>query len=387
MKKICVVTATRAEYDGLFPLIKKIKKQKYFSLQLVVTGAHLSKDFGLTYKKIQKDGFKIHKEINMLSSDDKAVNISKAMAIELEEFSRYLAVSRPDIIVILGDRYELLPICIAAMNELIPVAHISGGEITEGALDDQVRHAVTKFSFLHFTANKKYRKRVIQLGENPNRVFAFGELSIENIKKEKLLSKEELKKELGFELDKPYALITFHPVTLENNTAGKQFAELLRALDATDLKAILTKSNADIGGRIINKIAKDYAKKKFKKAILFDNLGRILYLSAMKHAELVLGNSSSGICEAPSFSVPTVNIGDRQKGRIQSKTTVNCQPNYSDILNTIKEVRRDSFRKKIKNAKNPYENKSTSGKIIKTLKNFLSKKNITLKKKFYDIKF
>ncbi|MDR1253672.1 MAG: UDP-N-acetylglucosamine 2-epimerase [Oscillospiraceae bacterium] len=409
MKNICVVTAARSEYGPLYPLLSKIRQDEKLDLKLIATGSHLSGEFGFTYRTIEKDGFKIDRKIDMLLSSDTGAGISKSMGLALIGFADYFCENKPDMLILLGDRYELLPICSAAMNEMIPIAHISGGEITEGAIDDSIRHAITKLSYLHFTANEEYRKRVIQLGESPERVFAFGELGLENIFCQKLLSKQELEntlneckadknyhvktcneraeRKLKFSFDDPYALVTFHPVTLELESAKLQFKELLKAIDLMDINVIFTKSNADKGWRVINRLIDEYANNNPEKCTAFENMGELNYLSAMKYCAMVLGNSSSGIWEAPSFGVPTVNIGDRQKGRVRAKTTLDCNPNFDDILKAMKRAMSKDFRDSIKGAINPYGGGNTSEKIISVIKDFLFSNKIDLKKKFWDIKF
>jgi GDP/UDP-N,N'-diacetylbacillosamine 2-epimerase (hydrolysing) len=385
LKKVCVITATRAEYDGLYPLLKKFKNSKSLKLELVVTGAHLCEEFGNTYEKIEKDGFKISQKIHMLLSSDSANAISKSVALGIISFADYFSQKKPDMIVLMGDRYELLSVCISAANEIIPIAHISGGEITEGAIDDNIRHAITKFSYLHFVANEEYRKRVIQLGEDPNRVFAFGELSLENIVSQNFLSLRDLEKKINFPLANPYVLVTFHPTTLENDSAKKQFEQLLLALSKTNFKIIFTKTNADKGRKIINKFIDKFVNEDPTKSIAFKSLGRELYLNVMKFCSMVIGNSSSGIYESPSLNVPSINIGDRQKGRIQSESTVNCEAICSEILKSIKKVSSKNFKNKIKSIQNPYKKNDTSKKIFKTIEDFLTVKEINIKKKFYDL--
>jgi GDP/UDP-N,N'-diacetylbacillosamine 2-epimerase (hydrolysing) len=383
-KTICVVTATRAEYDGLYPLLKKIKERSFLKLDLVVTGAHLCQEFGNTYKKILDDGFEIKEKIDMLLASDSASAISKSMAVELFGFADYFSKNKPDLLVILGDRYELLPVCFSALNEMIPIAHISGGEITKGAIDDNIRHAITKFSYLHFVANDEYRRRVIQLGENPNRVFAFGELSLENVLNEKLLSKNDLEKCINFKLDKPYVLITFHPETISKKSVENQISELINALKCLNLKIIFTKANADKGGRVVNKAICNFVNENPKNRIFFDNLGRKYYLSAMKYCDMIIGNSSSGIYESPSFFIPNINIGARQEGRVRAFNTVDCDLSSAEILKAIHKVMCVDFKNKIKTLKNPYEGKNTSEKIVEVIIEFLLNGKLDVKKEFYD---
>jgi GDP/UDP-N,N'-diacetylbacillosamine 2-epimerase (hydrolysing) len=372
--------------------LSKIKKDPDLTLKLVATGAHLSPEFGSTYKQIEQDGFVIDRKIDMLLSGDEPVAVNKSMGAEFFGFADYFSQNRPDLIIVLGDRYELLPVCICALIEKIPIAHISGGEVTEGAIDDCVRHAVTKLSYLHFVANEEFKKRVIQMGEDPQRVFAFGELGLENILGQELFCRQELKnklenlgKSVPFSLEEPYALVTFHPETLTQNSQNDSINELFVALEQSGLNAILTKSNADVGGRTINAQIDRYEQKNSSKCVAFKNLGEPLYLSAMKHCALVLGNSSSGIWQAPSFCVPSVNIGDRQKGRMQAKSTINTPAQNQQITKAIQKALSPEFLQSIKNTQNPYGNGNTSKRILSTIKKFIFDSKIDLKKPFFDI--
>ncbi|MBU5676666.1 UDP-N-acetylglucosamine 2-epimerase (hydrolyzing) [Alkaliphilus sp. MSJ-5] len=386
MKKICVITGTRAEYGLLKPLIKKISQDKELQLQLIVTGMHLSPEFGLTYKEIESDEFNIDEKVEILLSSDTSVGISKSMGLAIISFSETYERLKPDIIIVLGDRYEIFAAVSASTIARIPVAHLHGGETTEGAFDEAFRHCITKMSYLHFTSTEEYRQRVIQLGENPSRVFNVGAIGIESIKSINLLSKEEFEKSINFKLGKMTALVTFHPVTLENNTSENQFKNLLDVLDEVpDLKIIFTKSNSDTNGRIINKMIYDYVEKNKNKAVAFDSLGQLRYLSAMKYIDVVVGNSSSGIIEAPSFSIPTVNIGDRQKGRIQGRTIINCNSTKKEIYDSLLKALSLGFKEKIKDNINPYGHGNVSDKILCQIKKSLNH-GIDLKKIFYDFK-
>lgn len=385
MKKICILTATRAEYGLLKPIIKKLMLEQEFDVRIIVTGAHLSTEFGLTYKEIELDGIIIDEKIEILLSSDTPTAISKSMGLALISFSSYFERQKPDMLIVLGDRYETLAVCIAAMNERIPIAHLYGGEITEGAVDDSIRHAITKLSYLHFTSTDAYRNRVIQLGEQPDRVFCVGAIGIENILQEKLLSKSDLESEINFSLDLPYVMITFHPVTLEDNSAQNQFQELLKALEKyTNMKMIFTKANADTNGRIINSMIDEFTKHN-NNAIAFSSMGSLKYLSALKYCKLVIGNSSSGLLEAPSFCIPTINIGDRQKGRLQASSVVNCEPIEEEVIAAIDKALDAEFAEIVRKTKNPYGNGDTSSKIIQVIKSVFTSK-IDLKKKFYDCK-
>lgn len=385
MKKICIITSTRADYGLLVPIIEKIKNDKNLKLQLIVTGMHLSPEFGLTYKQIEEDGYEITEKIEILLSSDTAIGISKSMGLTIISFSEAFERIKPDLIIALGDRYEIFSAVSTAHISKIPIAHLYGGETTQGAFDEALRHCISKMSYLHFTSTEEYKKRVIQLGENPNRVFNVGALGIENIKNMKLLSKIELEKQIDFELKDKYALVTFHPVTLEKSTSKTQFQNLLNALEEIqDLKVIFTKTNSDTDGRILNKMIDDFVIKNPEKYKAFTSMGQLKYLSAMKYSCMVIGNSSSGIVEAPSFKIPTINIGDRQKGRIQGETIINTYPCKDDILRSIQIATINIENSSYKNVINPYGDGCTSEKIIKEIKNQLEAK-INLKKKFYDI--
>lgn len=385
MKKICILTATRAEYGLLKPIIIKLMGVSEFDVRVVVTGAHLSPEFGLTYKEIEDDGIKIDKKIEILLSSDTPTSISKSMGLAMVSFADYFEELMPDMLLVLGDRYETLAVSCVAMNQRIPIAHLYGGEITEGAVDESIRHAITKLGYLHFTSTEEYRNRVIQLGENPDRVFCVGAIGIENILNEKLLSKGELEYSIDFKLDKPYAVVTFHPVTLENSSAEEQFQELLTACKQfKDMKFIFTKANADTDGRIINRMIDNFVKEN-KNTVAFTSLGMQRYLSALKYCSMVIGNSSSGLLEAPSFGIPTINIGDRQKGRLQADSIINCEPILSEILEAIEKASSDEFLDKVKETINPYGDGNTSVKVVNIVKKFTLEKSINLKKQFFDI--
>ena len=382
-RKICVVTGTRAEFGLLYWLMKEIESDCELELQLMVTGMHLSPEFGLTYKEIEKD-FKINKKIEMLLSSDTAIGISKSMALAQISFSEAYAELNPDILVLLGDRYEIFSAATSAMIGKIPIAHLHGGESTEGAFDEAIRHSITKMSHLHFTAADDYLRRVIQLGENPRFVFNVGGMGIENMLKLKLLNKKEFEKSINFKLNTKNILVTFHPVTFDNMTSQKQFQNILDVIDELeDTTIIFTKANSDTDGRIINLMIDNYVRENVSKSICFTSLGQIRYLSALKFVDAMVGNSSSGLLEAPSFKIATINIGDRQKGRLEAKSVINTSLKKEDIGAAFKKIYTQEFQDILKDIKNPYENGSSSKKIIKVLK----KINLTkiLKKKFYDL--
>ena len=384
-RKICVVTGTRAEYGILFQLLKGLKKEKLFDLKLIVTGMHLSPEFGLTYKEIIKDGFKIDKKIEMIVSGDTPSDISKSVGIGFIGFSEAYKDIKPDLIIVLGDRYELLAASYTANIFGIPICHIHGGESTEGLIDEATRHSITKMSQLHMVANKVYFKRVEQLGEQKNRIFLVGGLGIDNIKKFKFLKKNILEKELGFKFGKKNLLVTFHPVTLEKNTTEVHFKNLLDALNSfSEIKVIFTKPNSDTYGRKIIYMIDEYVKNNPDRACSFVSLGQMRYLSTLKYIDGVVGNSSSGLLEVPTFKKGTINIGNRQKNRLKATSVIDCKPNKMEIINSIKKIYSKSFKERIRNTVNPYGNGGASNKVIKILKK-INYENLLLKK-FNDIK-
>lgn len=384
-RKICIVTGTRAEYGLLYWLIKEIETDSELQLQVIATGMHLSPEFGLTYQMIEKE-FKIDKKIEVLLSSDTAVGISKSMGLAQISFAESYEELKPDIVVVLGDRYEIFSAVTTAMIARIPVAHLHGGETTEGAFDESIRHSITKMSHLHFTATEEYRNRVIQLGEHPSRVFNVGGMGIENIKRLKLLSKEEFEKSIDFKLNKKNILVTFHPVTLENSTAKFQFQELLNAIDELqDTNIIFTKANSDTDGRAINQMIDEYVSKNSHKSVGFTSLGQLRYLSALQYVDAMVGNSSSGLAEAPSFKIGTINIGDRQKGRIKADSVIDCEPTKESILKAFDKLYSQDFKYLIQVTKNPYGDGCASKKIVEVLKT-IELDNI-LKKSFFDIRF
>lgn len=387
MKTICVVTSSRAEYGILKPLIQKLLLEPQFDIKIAVTGMHLSKQFGNTYQEIEQDGIRIDKKISILTGEDSSIGISKTLAAAVEEFAKYFHNSSPDMLIILGDRYEMIGVALAAMNERIPIAHLHGGETTEGAIDEGIRHSITKLSYLHFTSTEEHRRRVIQLGESPDRVFNVGALGVENVLHTKLYEYQQLCQELRLDKDRSYALVTYHPVTLENDSKDslKALKQLLEALEEfPDMEYVITKANADAGGKAINEYLDRYVKTN-KQMHLFDSLGMKRYLSAVKYSAFVIGNSSSGIIEVPSFHVPTVDVGIRQRGRMCAASVLHCGETKEEIVEAIKKVRQSQFLEMCKKVKNPYGNGDTSTQIVEILKQKLLKETIDLKKKFYDI--
>lgn len=384
IKKICVVTGSRAEYGLLYWLMKEISEDKDFELQLIVTGMHLSSEFGLTYKDIEKD-FKIDKKIEMLVSSDTHIGVSKSMGLAQISFAETYEELQPDLLLVLGDRTEIFSAVVSAMISNIPIAHLHGGELTQGSVDEFIRHSITKMSHLHFTATEEYRKRVIQLGENPNRVFNVGSLGIENIKKYTLLNKEEFENSIDFKLNKKNILVTYHPETVESdNTNEIYFKELLDSLgELTDTNIIFTKANSDRGGRVINKMIDTFVMKNSDNCVSFSSLGQLRYFSALQYVDIVLGNSSSGLIEVPSFKTATINIGDRQKGRVCAQSVINIEARKNLILKVIQKVYSKSFQNILLNCQNPYEKDNSAETILNIIKSS-NLKNI-IKKSFYDL--
>lgn len=382
--KLLAVTGSRAEYGLLKPLLQAILKVPTLQLQILVTGMHLSPEFGLTYKQIEKDGFRIDEKVEMLLSADTDTAIVKSTAIGMMGIVDALQRLKPDWVIILGDRFETFAAAFAAYQTKIPIIHLHGGELTEGATDDAMRHAITKMSFLHFTSTNEYRKRVIQLGESPDRVFNVGALGLEAFRTIKLLSKKELEAQLNLQFGKENFLITYHPATLEKVTAQQQVEELLKALDAFKYaKLIFTMPNADAGGRGIMELLNQYLEKNPGRVNVFTSLGQLRYLSLLKQVQVVIGNSSSGIIEVPQMQIPTINIGSRQQGRIKGKTIIDSNTDANSIIKAIRISLSPQFRTQCKNAKNPYKKNSTATSIIKSICKTGKPKSV--KKSFFDL--
>ncbi len=378
--KICVVTGSRAEYGLLHWVMKGIEEESNLELQIVATGMHLSPEYGLTYKQIETDGFKVDEKVEMLVSSDTAIGIAKSIGLGVIGFSETFQRLQPDLILVLGDRYEILAAVQAALVAKIPVGHIAGGDITEGAYDDSIRHSITKMSHLHFVTNEQAFRRVKQLGENPSLIYNVGSPGLDHLNKVELLSREELEKSLDFKLREKNFLVTFHPVTLEQLPAAEQFEELLNALSTfkEEVGIIFTKPNSDNDSRELIRMIDEYVKRN-PNTKAFTSLGQLRYLSAIKHCDLVIGNSSSGLYEVPSFGKPTINIGDRQKGRLQATSIINCKTEKDDIVSAIQQ----GFKLDCSNATNPYGDGHSSKRIIEILKSFIDFKKL-LKKRFYE---
>ncbi len=383
MRKVCVFTGTRAEFGLLRPVMERIQAEASLDLQILASGMHLSPEFGLTWREIEAAGLPVHEKVEMLTSSDTAVGLCKSMGLGLCAFPEALERLSPDVLVILGDRFEAFSAAAAAMICRVPIAHLHGGEATHGLIDEPIRHAITKMSHLHFTSTEAYRRRVIQLGEDPRRVFNVGALGVENIRRLELVDRDELATDIGFSLDEPYVMVTFHPVTLERATAGEQFGALLEALDAKGIRAIFTKANADTDGRVINRMIDDFVACRPGEAVGFTSLGLVRYLSALRGCAAAVGNSSSGILEAPALEVPTVNIGDRQNGRVKPRSVIDCAPEAGDLGRALDAALAPAFKASLAGMEQPYEKRGTSRRIVEVLREF-DLRDI-LKKRFHDL--
>ena len=387
MKKIAVVTATRAEYGLLSPVVRELRKSGNEELRcdLIVTGTHLSEDYGMTVKEIEAEGQKIDHRIAIPVKSDTETDISSNQAETLVKFTKLFVSENYDAVLLLGDRYETLAIAIAASNTHTPVFHMCGGDTTEGAMDEWIRHSITKMSYLHFVTNEDSRRRVIQLGEEPSRVFDYGSTSIDNIINVADMSKEDALESIGLG-DCRYVLCTYHPVTMERNTVDESIEAFLAAIEHfEDVQFIVTKSNADQGGARINALL-DEGAERISNLHVYTSLGVRRYLSLMKHAEAVAGNSSSGIIETPAFHIPTVNIGDRQKGRLQAESVINCGGSAEEIISAVSRAMDEDFRTFCKGVNSPYGDGHAAKQIAEKITDILLNGEIDLKKHFYDIK-
>lgn len=378
-RKVCVVTGTRAEYGLFYPIMKKIQNSNALELQLIATTMHLSEEFGSTYKQIEKDGFKIDEKIeNLLVSDSKS-SVAKSTGLATILLSDAFNKLQPDVVLLLGDRFETHAAATTAMLMNIPIAHIHGGEITEGAVDEQIRHSITKMSHLHFASTEEYRQRIIQMGEDPSRVFTSGAPGIDNIMNLELLSKTELEDDLNWKFGDRSVLFTYHPVTLDSSDINSDINCVFAILEQMGLNVLFTYANADDSGRLINQKIEEFCQAKSTKYRVVKSLGQLRYLSAMKYVDILVGNTSSGIIEAASFQKPVVNIGDRQKGRLQSGNVVDC--NVETLTNAIKQALSNDFQDSCKTINNVYGNGNASGTIVE----ILSKEELSVVKKFVDM--
>ncbi|ERI68237.1 UDP-N-acetyl-D-glucosamine 2-epimerase, UDP-hydrolysing [Clostridium sp. KLE 1755] len=385
-KKIAVVTATRAEYGVLRRILKILNEDDNIQMLLYVTGTHLSKEYGYTVEEIQNDLIPIRRMVDINVRCGGAVEVAETISTAQVKFVKAFLEDLPDILLVVGDRYELLPICTSALLLRIPIAHISGGEVTEGAIDDIIRNCITKMSYLHFPACAEYKNRIIQMGEDPERVFDFGDIGVDSLLNTERLTKTQLEESMLIKLDRPFSLVTFHPVTMQQDSL-EQLTELLLAIEQKkEYLYIITKANADMGGEDINKRLEEFCKT-HDHCILFSSLGNQRYISLLALCDFVMGNSSSGIYEAPAFRKPVVNIGDRQKGRVKAECVVDCLPKRKDIIAAIEKTEDNAFRNSIKNMQMPFTGGATAENIIDTIKDFLNNNRISLMKGFYDINF
>lgn len=380
--RVCVVTSTRADYGLLSPLIKALMRKEKIQVEVVATGMHLEEAYGNTYREIEEDGIAFHKiPIQEKETSENAVSVTMANAIT--RFSEFFSKNPYELMIVLGDRYEILAVSIAAVNAHIPIAHLYGGDTTEGAMDEYYRHAITKMSYLHFTSTKVAHDRVVQMGESPSRVFKVGSLGVDNALKVPLLSKNELAAELDFPLGEKYGVVTFHPVTMEHDAIEEQMQQLLAALDQfPDMQFIISKGNSDVGGNVINRAWEEYAAK-HENVYLTASLGMKKYFSALKYATMCIGNSSSGLVEVPSFGIPTVNIGNRQKGREQGNTVFNCEPKAEEIARTMRIAMMPENREKCALCENPYGDGNAVGRIVNQIADYLYNDKLMLQKEFY----
>lgn len=381
--RICVITGTRADYGQLRRVMELIRRRKGFGLQIIATGMHLSPEFGLTFREIERDGFTIDRKVETLLSADTTTGIAKSMGLGIIGISVALEELRPDLLLVLGDRFEIFAAVAAATVLRIPVAHLHGGETTEGAFDEALRHAITKMAHIHFVAAEEYRRRVIQLGEHPSRVFKVGGLGVDIIKTQRLLGRGATEKALGFTFGSRNLLVTFHPVTLERATASKQMTELLTAFrKIPETHLIFTMPNADTDGRDMMQILRAFVQSRTN-ARVYTSLGQQLYLSCLQFVDAVVGNSSSGLTEAPSFNKGTINIGDRQRGRIRAKSVIDCEARASSIGRALDLIYSPAFKTRTENVRNPYGKGGASERIVRVLERTSLRK--VLKKSFYDI--
>lgn len=382
-RKICVVTGSRSEYGLLRWVMEGIRDTPGLQLQLVVTGMHLSPEFGLTYREVEQDGFTIDRKLEMLLSSDTPTGLAKSMGLGLIGFGEILQQLQPDLMVVLGDRFEIFSAAAAATIARVPVAHLHGGETGEGAFDEAIRHSITKMSHLHFVAAEEYRQRVIQLGEHPDRVFLVGGLGIDSIRRLALLDRSALEASIEFQLGRRNLLITFHPVTLEHATSSRQMSELLAALETLeDTRLIFTLPNADTDGRalidMVERFVADHAN-----ARAYTSLGQLRYFSCIQHVDGVVGNSSSGLTEVPSFRKGTINLGDRQRGRLKSKSVIDCNPDRQSIIAAVERLYSPAFQRVLETTRNPYGEGGASDKIVEAVRDHPLEG--ILKKSFFDL--
>ena len=385
MIRIAVLTATRAEYGLMRQLLFRLKDDPEIDLDLLVTGTHLSRKYGMTVNEIIDDGIPIAVRIRILVEKNGEIDVSKTMACALVRFSEYFSEHKYDLLFVDGDRYETLAVCIAAINNNIPIAHCGGGATTEGSKDEYWRHAITKLSYIHFPTTEIYKKRIVRMGENPFRICVSGSPGLENIRVMELGTIEDVETKVGLRLDSPYALVTFHPAISEDDTIVSQVSELLAACsEIIDMKFIFTLANADRGGERVNELLEKYCKSYGDSAVCVASMGSFYYLTAMKYCEFVMGNSSSGLIEAPSFGIPAINIGDRQKGRERAQSVIDCELEKNSILTAVDKARTRQFKEFCRTVKNPNGDGYASEKIIKKIKDMYSCGALNMEKVFFD---
>lgn len=383
---ICVATGTRADYGLLRPVMRAIERESLLRLQVIAAGMHLAPEFGLTWREIEADGFRIDRKVEMLLSSDSPVGTSKSMGMGMISFAEAFRELSPDVLVVLGDRFEIFSAAAAATVTRLPIAHIHGGEVTRGAYDDSFRHAITKMAHLHFTSTETYRKRVIQLGEQPERVFHTGAPGLDTIGEMELMDRNLFEEAAEFPLGKRNLLVTYHPATRGGEDAEEAFGELLAALDTLeDTHLLFTLPNADTGGRVIIDLIGEYVEEHPKTARARPSLGSRRYLSALKHMDAVVGNSSSALIEAPAFETPAVNIGDRQAGRVRAKNVIDCKPERDKIQHALEKAMSDDFRRSLEGMENPYGSGGASGRIVRILRE--TNPGLLSQKDFFDIDF
>jgi GDP/UDP-N,N'-diacetylbacillosamine 2-epimerase (hydrolysing) len=382
-RKICVVTGSRAEYGLLRFVMQGIREERLLELQVVATGTHLSPEFGLTYREIVDDGYDIARRVEMLLSSDTPTGLAKSMGLGLIGFADALAELKPDLLVLLGDRFEVFPAAAAALVARVPVAHISGGETTKGAFDESIRHSITKMSHLHFVAAPRYRDRVLQLGENPENVFLVGGLGADCVRMTQVLDRAELEERLDFEFAPRNLLVTFHPVTLDEESSKGQMIELLAALSSLDdVGLIITLPNADTDGRVLVGVIEEFVRGR-SNARAYTSLGQERYLSCLHHVDGVVGNSSSGLTEVPSLHKGTVNIGDRQEGRLKASSVIDCVPERQSIVKALRMLFSEGFQESLSTVRNPYGEGGASARIVQVLRDHPLE--AILKKTFHDV--
>lgn len=384
LRTIAVVTGSRAEYGLLRPVCKLIEQSEFFDLRMLVTGSHLSSVHGNTYQEVVNDHYRNIEYFDLNITGSSPLDINNALALSVQRFGEYFDEIKSDLLIVLGDRYEVFGAAIAAMMHLVPIAHIHGGELTQGAYDDSIRHSISKMSHLHFTSTEAYKSRIVQMGENSDFVFHVGGLGAEAIQNLKLLDKETLETELNFSFNERNLLVTYHPETMARDTTLQDLHELLNALNTleNDTNLIFTMPNADTGYQQFFDAIQAFVNKDRTTRVAFTSLGQLRYFSCLQYVDGVIGNSSSGILEAPSFKIATINIGNRQAGRVMANSVINVGPSKSEIIRAINSIYREDFKEKIKTLENPYYKPGSAMEIVKIIEKH---KKISLEKTFVDL--